>query len=334
MSTPIDRLLAEANPVATPPPGRVTPGQERLLATIVAAPPAGGRRGVPRAVRVLAVASAMAAAVVAVVLVAGRDAGIKGELEATRPGTPAADVEHAELVHVVTRLYGTVYGPEKGERLDGWFQPSTGRVRIVITTGGHMTMQQVVSADDRVTTWQGALGNYYGPVEEHRSSKFAGELRASVRDRIASLIASAKYGFRHDAAVVGAPTTEAGEYHGRRVTIHRIAPTLERGGGPSGYYFKWFVDAETGATIAFERGPVGPDGKDQVETGEELVSTDLFTSGDASLEQLDWREPPAAEMERPPAPAATPTPTLLDGDDLPLPTPTPTPPAATPAPPG
>ena len=71
--------------------------------------------------------------------------------------------------------------------------------------------------------------------------------------------------------------------------------------------------------IAFERGPVGPDGKDQVETGEELVSSELFTSGDAPLEQLDWREPPAADMERRPAPAATPTPTTVHGDDAALP---------------
>ena len=97
-----------------------------------------------------------------------------------------------------------------------------------------MTLQQVVGADDRVRSGRARSATPTAPVEERRSSKFAGDLRASVRDRIASLIASAKDGFRHDAAVVGEPTTEAGEYHGRRVTIHRIAPTLERGGDRPG----------------------------------------------------------------------------------------------------
>ena len=159
MSTPIDRLLAEANPVVTPPPGRVTPGQERLLAAIVAAPPAGSRRGVARAVRVLAVASAVAAAVVAVVLVAGRDARRQGRDrgDGTRhAGRRRGACRARARRHAAVR---DLYGPGRGERLDGWLQPSTGRARIVITTGGTMTLQQVVGADDRVRTWQGALGN-------------------------------------------------------------------------------------------------------------------------------------------------------------------------------
>jgi hypothetical protein len=54
--TEIDRLLSRANPVPTPPPGRVTPAQERLLASIVADPPR--RRRVP-VVRLIAVPAAL-----------------------------------------------------------------------------------------------------------------------------------------------------------------------------------------------------------------------------------------------------------------------------------
>jgi hypothetical protein len=260
--TEIDRLLSRANPVPTPPPGRVTPAQERLLASIVADPPR--RRRVP-VVRLIAVPAAIAVAV-ALVLVTGRSAGVNDELEATGPGLPASG--NGELIHVSTRLYGTLYGPGLGERLDGWFEPATGRARIVITTGGEMTLQQVVDAEGRTRSWQGALGNAGGITGEHTAPGAAASVRRLVRNRMSSLVAQAKRGFRRDNAIVGAATTQPGEYRGRPVTVHRIAPSLS-GGRPSGYYFKWYTEADTGAIIAFERGVVA--GDDVVEEGEELT---------------------------------------------------------------
>jgi hypothetical protein len=233
------------------------------------------------------------------------------------------------MIHVVTRLYGSVYGPGYGERLDGWMQPSTGRVRIVITTGDEITLQQVVRAGDHFRSWQGALGNANGLTQDEVSPGAATFLRAEVRDRMAALIDEARAGFRQDGTTFGAAATEPGEYHGRTVTVHRIAPVLKSTGAPSGYYFKWFTDRETGEIIAFERGPV-VDGRDTVETGEELQKFETFDAASAPLDELEWHEtptmnpfptePPDAATLRPPAQSrrgvATPTPTV---------TPTPTP---------
>jgi hypothetical protein len=302
--TQIDRLLAQANPVPQPPPGRVTPDQERLLSSIVAVP---RRRRPSGAVRLLVTASAVAAIAVAVLLVVGRGAGVNDEIEATTPPAVAPTGE-GDVMHVVTRLYGTVYGPGLGERLDGWLEPSTGRARIVITTGGEMTLQQVVGANDRVRSWQGALGNAGGITEDVIAPGFAANLRALVRDRMTALVESTKDGFRRDNTTLGAATTESGEYRGRAVTIHRVAPTTAEG-RPSGYYFKWYSDPDTGAIIAFERGPVGDDGRDVVEMGEGLEKLETFASGQAPLHELDWKQPPALPTPTPPTPGATPTPT-------------------------
>src|SRR5688500_2842884 len=105
--TRVDRLLADANPVPAPSPGRVTPSQERLLSSLVATPRRRRRFGgvLPRLVPVAVVA--------AVVLVLVRTAAVDDEIEVTAPPSVAAD---SELIHVVTRLYGTVYGPGYGER--------------------------------------------------------------------------------------------------------------------------------------------------------------------------------------------------------------------------
>jgi len=321
--TRLDRLLAEANPVRTPPPGQVTAAQERLLSSIVAVP---RRPPVAGAVKLLVATSVVAAVALAVVLVVGRGAGVNDEVDATAPSGVAGTGE-AQLIHVVTRLYGTAYGPGLGERLDGWLEPSTGRARIVITTGGEMTLQQVVGADDRVRHWQGALGNASGIRGDRIAPEVAGNLRAVVRDRMTSLVESAKDGFRRDNTHFGAASEKQGEYRGRAVTIHRIAPTLDDG-RPSGYYFKWYTDRDTGAVVAFERGPVDRHGNDVVEQGEELEQRETFAPGQAPLHELAWREPRGMQSgPTPTAPASHATPT-------PTPTPTPTAPAshATPTP--
>ena len=294
----VDRLLADANPVPSPTPGQVTAAQERLLASIVAEP--APRRRAAGAVRLVRAASAVAAIAVAVALVLVRGAGVNDETEAT-PAARVAAPGDAELIHVVTRLYGTVYGPGYGERLDGWLQPSTGRLRIVITTGDEITLQQVVGPDDRLRSWQGALGNANGLTQDVVAPDSAKMLRAEIRDRMAALMHEARVGFRRDGTTFGAAATEPGEYHGRPVTIHRIAPVLESTGAPSGYYFKWYTDPDTGDVIAFERGPV-VDGRDTVETGEELEKFERFGADDAPLHELEWQETPSMS----PFPTATP----------------------------
>jgi hypothetical protein len=311
--TRVDELLEQANPVRTPPPGSVTPAQERLLASLAAAPPRRRRRLRPLAA--LVPVGAVIALVVVFAIPRGDD-----EVEATAPPSAGGD---AAMLHVVTRLYGSGYGPGYGERLDGWLEPSTGRVRIVITTGDEITLQEVADGDDHFRTWQGALGNANGLTQDEISRDAANVLRAEVRDRMAALIDEARVGFRQDGTTFGDAATEPGEYHGRAVTIHRIAPVLEDGGAPSGYYFKWFVDRETGKTIAFERGPV-VGGRDTVETGEELEKFESFAADDAPLHELDWQRtptmnpfptsPPDLSNTRPPTrgratptPAATPT---------------------------
>jgi hypothetical protein len=309
--THIDRLVADANPVSTPPPGRVTPAQERLLSSLVAAP---RRRRHYR--RPIAALVPVAAAIVLVILFAlprGDD-----EIEATAPPAAGGD---AAMIHVVTRLYGSAYGPGYGERLDGWLEPSTGRVRIVITTGDEITLQQLVDADDHFRSWQGALGNANGLTQDEIAPGTARILRADVRDRMAALIDQAKVGFRQDGTTFGAAATEPGEYRGRPVTVHRIAPVLKSTGAPSGSYFKWYSDRETGEIIAFERGPV-VDGRDTVETGEELETVESFDAGNAPLGELEWQktprispfptgtlDPPRTRQPAVPRRAATPTPT-------------------------
>lgn len=327
----VDRLLSEANPVATPPPGQVTPAQERVLSSIVAVP---RRRLGAGAVRFLVAAPAVAAVALALVLIVGRGEGVNDEVSVTQRGSVA--IGDARLVHVVTRLYGTEYGPGLGERLDGWLEPSTGRVRIVITTGGKMTLEQVADGEGNVQTWQGALGNADGLSQNVVAPDFAAELRAQVRDRMSALVESATVGFRADKTTVGAPTTRAGEYRGRAVTIHRIAPTID-GGKPSGFYFKWYTERGTDAIIAFERGQVGADGRDTVEQAEELEKLETFAAANAPLHELDWKQPPRAHRVATPPP----TPTGSAGTPAPRrrqrPTPTPTPvatPTPTPGPPG
>jgi hypothetical protein len=245
--------------------------------------------------------------------------GADDEIEATGPA-PA----DAAMIHVVTRLYGTVYGPGYGERLDGWMQPSTGRVRIVITTGDEITLQQVVDPDDHFRSWQGALGNANGLTQDEVAPATARILRAEVRDRMAALIDEARVGFRQDGTTFGEAVTEPGEYHGRAVTVHRIAPVLKDGGAPSGYYFKWYTDRETGEIIAFERGPV-VDGRDTIETGEELEKFESFDAGNAPLHELDWQKTPTMN----PFPTGTPDLSKVKPPDVPrrgaTPTPTPTP---------
>lgn len=310
--TRVDELLDQANPVRTPPPGTMTPAQAQLLASIVAEP---RRRRPLRPLALLVPVGAVIAIAFVVVAVLPRG-GADREVEATAPGLRAAD---AALIHVATRLYGTVYGPGYGERLDGWLEPSTGRVRIVISTGSEMTLQQVVEPDDHFRSWQGALGNANGLKQGRIAPELAKALRAEVRDRMSALIDQAKVGFRQDGTTFGAAATEPGEYRGRAVTIHRIAPVLEDGGAPSGYYFKWYADRQTGEVIAFERGPV-VDGRDTVEMGEELEKFETFAAADAPLHQLDWRQPPPtrptptpdlsqAEPAEPARPGVAPTPT-------------------------
>jgi hypothetical protein len=310
--THVDRLLSDANPVPTPPPGEVTPAQERLLSSIVAVPQSRPRVGV---LRLVAPVSLVAAVALVLVLVIGRSAGVNDEVSVTAPGS--------DLVHVVTRLYGSEYGPGLGERLDGWLEPATGRVRIVITTGDEMTLQQVAGADDHVQTWQGALGNADGISQDVVSAEFAEQVRAEVRDRMHSLVQSAKDGFRDENAKLGATATRSGEYRGRAVTIHRIAPRT-RDGRATGYYFQWYTDRDSGAIVAFERGRVGAAGKDIVEQGEELEKLETFAAAHAPLHELDWRQPPAASgITLTPTPTGTPTPT--PPRDAPTPTPTPSP---------
>jgi hypothetical protein len=304
--TQVERLPAEANPVATPPPGRVTATQERLLSSIAGVPAASPRRRLGGAARLVVATSAVAVVALAVVLVAGRDAGVRDEVEATTPGAIPATSGEGELIHVVTRLYGTIYGPGLGERLDGWLEPSTGRVRIVITTADEMTLQQVVGADDHVRSWQGALGNVGGVITDDRvAPRLAANLRALVRDRMSSLVEFASDGFKRDNAFPGPATSEQGEYRGRPVTIHRVAPTVA-GGAPSGFYYKWYVDPTTQTIIAFERGPVGTDRKDVVDQGEELEKLETFPPGEAPMHELDWESP-----EAPPGATPTPTPAQL-----------------------
>jgi hypothetical protein len=157
-------------------------------------------------------------------------------------------------------------------------------------------------------------------TEDRVAPDLAAHLRESVRDRMASLVDGTKEGFRRDNAIVGAAVTERGEYRGLPVVIHRVAPTLPDG-KPTGFYFKWYTNPDNGdAIVAYERGPVGADGNDEVEIGEQLERLETFAA-DAPLDELDWRPPP---------PCPTPTP-------MPPPTPTPMPPQdgpdATPQPP-
>jgi hypothetical protein len=343
----VDQMVADLNPVPPPAPGHVTAAQERLLSSLVAEP---RRRRRLRPVALVPVAAVIAAAVL---IVAVFPRGTADEIEATAPPASVA-ADDAALIHVVTRLYGSVYGPGYGERLDGWLEPATGRVRIVITTGGEITLQQAVAPDDRFRSWQGALGNANGLTQDKIAPDTAKILRAEVRDRMSALIDEARAGFRQDGTTFGAAATEPGEYRGRAVTVHRIAPVLKEGGAPSGYYFKWYTDRETGEIIAFERGPV-VDGRDTVETGEELEKLETFTADDAPLHQLAWQETPAMtpfptatpglSTIRPPARSrrgvtATPTPTPAQlGGVTATPTPTPAPrggvtatPTPTPAP--
>jgi hypothetical protein len=315
----VDRLLADANPVPHPSPGHVTAAQEQLLSSLVGEPQ---RRRRLRPIAVLVPVAAVIALLLVAVLPRG---GGDDEVEATAPTVSTSD---AAMIHVVTRLYGTIYGPGHGERLDGWLEPSTGRVRIVITTGDEITLQQVADGNDHFRSWQGALGNANGLSQDEVSPGAAKILRAEVRDRMAALIDQARVGFRQDGTRFGEAATEPGDYRGRAVTIHRIAPVLEDGGAPSGYYFKWYTDRESGEIIAFERGPV-VDGRDTVEMGEELVKFEGFTAEDAPLHELDWRR--TASMDPFPTPTATPE-TLRPpksskprGRATPTPTPTATP---------
>jgi len=278
--TRLDRMIAEANPVPEPVPGRVTPEQERLLAQLVAEP----RRHRLRPVALLVPVAALAA--VALVIFAVLPRGGNDEREAAAPVTG-----NEALIHVMTGLYGTVYGPGYGERLDGWLEPSTGRVRIVITTGDEITLQQIAAPDDHFRSWQGALGNANGLTMDRVAPKVAKALRAEVRDRMAALIDQARVGFRQDGTTFGDADTAPGEYRGRAVMVHRVAPVLEDGGAPSGYYFKWYTERETGDVIAFERGPV-VDGRDTVEMGEELQKFERFGADDAPLHELEWQETP------------------------------------------
>ena len=117
--TPVDRLLAQANPVPTPSPGQVTPAQERLLASIVAVPP---RRRPSAAVRLMVLGPAVAAVVLAVVLVLGRGTSVKDETDATTRGG-VAGAGNGDVIHVVTRRYRDVHGTARGERVDGWLEP-------------------------------------------------------------------------------------------------------------------------------------------------------------------------------------------------------------------
>jgi hypothetical protein len=306
--TRLDRMIAEANPVPEPVPGRVTPEQERLLAQLVAEP----RRHRLRPVALLVPVAALAA--VALVIFAVLPRGGNDEREAAAPVTG-----NEALIHVVTRLYGTVYGPGYGERLDGWLEPSTGRVRIVITTGDEITLQQVVDSDDHFRSWQGALGNANGLTQDEVSHATAKILRAEVQDRMPALLEQARVGFRQDGTTLGRATTESAEYKGRPVIVHRVAPTLKDGGGPSGYYFKWYTDPDTGEIVAFERGPV-VNGRDTVEMGEVLEKFESFDADDAPLHELDWQETPKMDPfprtppetikpAKPTSGAPTPTPT-------------------------
>jgi hypothetical protein len=312
----VDRLVADVNPVPQPAP--VSAAQERLLSSLVAEP-----RRRRRPTRLLVPAAALVAIALIVFAVLPRG-GANDEIEATAPAPAPAD---AAMIHVVTRLYGSVYGPGYGERLDGWLEPSTGRLRIVITTGDEITLQQTVAADDHFRSWQGALGNANGLTQDEVSHSTAKVLRAEVRDRMAALIDQARVGFRQDGATFDAAATEPGEYRGRAVTVHRIAPVLKHGGAPSGYYFKWYTDRETGDVIAFERGPV-VDGRDTVEMGEELQKFESFDAEHAPLHELEWAKtpemnpfpatPPDAANLRPPASSSKPRVRVA-------PTPTPTP---------
>jgi hypothetical protein len=316
----VDRLVADINPVPQPAPGYVTDAQERLLSSLVAAP---RRRRRLRPVVLVPVAAVVAFALV-VVAVLPRGGG--DEIEAT---APAPSIGDAAMIHVVTRLYGTVYGPGYGERLDGWLEPSTGRVRIVITTGDELTLQQTVDSDDHFRSWQGALANANGLTQDEVAPATAKILRAEVRDRMAALIEQARVGFRQDGTTFGEAATEPGEYRGRAVIVHRIAPVLNDGGAPSGFYFKWYTDRETGDVVAFERGPV-VDGRDTVEMGEELQKLESFDAEHAPLHELDWQEtphmnpfpvtPPDAANLRPPESESSSKPRVR-----PTPTPTPTP---------
>jgi hypothetical protein len=321
---PVDRLLAQANPVSAPSPGEVTPAQERLLASIVAVPP---RRRPAAPVRLMVVGSAVAAVALALVLVLGRGASVNDETDATTRGG-IAGLGNGDVIHVVTRLYSDVYGPTRGERVDGWLEPSTGRARIVITTGGDMTVQQVVDAEDRVRTWE-----QRGRTEDRVAPDLAGDVRASVEDRMASLVELTKQGFRRDNATLGAPTTESGEYRGRAVTIHRIASTTDDG-KPSGFYVKWFIDPDIDEIIAFERGRVSG-GEDVVEHGEALETVETLAADEAPLHELDWRAPPAVRSATPTptpaAPSATPTPARAAASATPTPA-KPTRPTASPTP--
>jgi hypothetical protein len=279
--TPLDRLLEDANPVPAPLPGRVTPDQERLLASIVDAPQ---RRRPPRAVRLLAVTSAVAAAALAAVLVVGEGANDEREAPTTPAGT--GDVQ---MIHVVTRLYGEDY--ERGGRLDGWLEPATGRARVVTTTGGEIAMEQTVHPDDRVVTWQALDGDPDGFREDRVEPVVARRLRASVRDRMASTIRWLSGDGMPNAPE---PTTESGEYRGRPVTIHRIGPPDIAGPDvpTTCCYLKWFTDADSGATIAYERGyVVDASGKDVVMIGEEVEQHETFAPGEAPLHELDPQAP-------------------------------------------
>jgi hypothetical protein len=297
----VDQMVADLNPVPPPAPGHVTAAQERLLSSLVAQP---RRRRRLRPVALVPVAAVIAAAVL---IVAVFPRGAADEIEATAPPASVA-ADDAALIHVVTRLYGSVYGPGYGERLDGWLEPATGRVRIVITTGDEMTLQQVAEPNDHFRSWQGALGNANGLSMDRVAPKVAKALRTEVRDRMAALIEQARVGFRQDGTTFGEATTEPGGYRGRAVTVHRIAPVLRDGGAPSGYYFKWYTDRETGDVVAFERGPV-VDGRDSVEMGEELRKFERFDADDAPLHELDWQEPPAMPPESSSHPRGRPTPT-------------------------
>jgi hypothetical protein len=318
----VDRLLADANPVPHPSPGHVTAAQEQLLSSLVGEPQ---RRRRLRPIALLVPVAAVIALLLVAVLPRG---GGDDEVEATAPTVSTSD---AAMLHVVTRLYGTVYGPGYGERLDGWLEPSTGRVRIVVTTGDEMTLQQVADGDDHFRSWQGALGNANGLTQDEVAPGIAKALRAGVRDRMAELVDEATVGFRQDGTTFGAAATEPGEYRGRAVTVHRIAPILKDGGAPSGYFFKWYTDRDTGEIIAFERGPV-VDGRDTVEMGEELVKFEGFSAEDAPLHELDWQRTPQMN----PFPTATPDLPTTRPPERSQPrgraTPTPTPKAPTPTP--
>lgn len=293
----VDRLLAEANPVPTPPPGRVTPAQERILAAIVAGEAEPRRRPRPRpGVGLLALASVALIAVVvgvAAVYVGARDGGVKDEVEATKPGrdveSPVTGIVQTgtpRMIHSVTRMYGTLYAGQ-AERRDGWLDLETGRARILVTSGGETTMQQTVGADERVRSWQGALGNADGIEDVERSSGLAENLRRLVRDPIGALVDSARIAFRRDGATFGEASQRAGEYKGRPVVVHRIEPTVD--GRSSGYFFRWYMEPGNGGEpVAFERGTVDAAGREDVEQGEELLSREMLLDDDAPLDELEW----------------------------------------------